>query len=436
MAATEALLPDLESAIEAEEKRAREVREHVAAYRTTLPLRYWRQSAHFTTPAERDIAAKAMTGGTAPMARILERFGVEAAELAERIGADVAAVERLLAAPRSAPLVMVDAEDALAETATAVAQARIDAVEVLSAPDPQNLIGSTLRFFRPPGLALGGSARELYSLLWGLVERNGAEALPLDGIVFPKVEHPEEVDLVHAMLDSAEKALGIAPGTIRTAFLVESGWAVSQLDRIAIRAADRLCALIFGLADYSADLGLSGISADHPVADWARAHIINVAAGVGVPAIDGMTLAYPVADGTLDAAANRQRFLDRMALVYRDAVRARDMGLTGKWVGHPAQLFAVLLAYDAAFSSDAVELEAQKLAAYAASVHGAGKGATMIGGVMSDRATDRHARALLRRATALGHLDPRRAHDLGVIDSEEMAEVEAATGTRGNGAGG
>ena len=51
------------------------------------------------------------------------------------------------------------------------------------------------------------------------------------------------------MLGAAERDAGHREGTIRTAYLVESGWAVSQLDRIAIRAADRLCALIFGLAD-------------------------------------------------------------------------------------------------------------------------------------------------------------------------------------------
>ena len=48
------------------------------------------------------------------MARILERFGVGPGELADRLGVDVALVEQLLAEPRRAPLVMLDAEDALA----------------------------------------------------------------------------------------------------------------------------------------------------------------------------------------------------------------------------------------------------------------------------------------------------------------------------------
>jgi citrate lyase beta subunit len=422
-------LPDLDEAVAAVERRELALRDELSSRKATLPLRYWRQQAHFTTPAERDIATKAMNGGTTPMARILDRFDVSPAELADRIGADVVAVEDLLAHPRPAPMVMVDAEDALAHTDAATRQARIDAVDVLSAPRASGQGAPTLRFFRPPGLELGNTARELYSLLWGLVERCGPDALPLDGIVFPKLEHPEEVDLVHEMLSAAEKSLGIPEGTVRTAYLVESGWAASQLDRIAIRSADRLCALIFGLADYSADLGLTDISVDHPVADWARAHIVNVAAGVGVPAIDGMTLAYPVADGALDAKANRARFLDRMALVYDDTVRARDLGMIGKWVGHPAQLFAVLLAYDAAFTTDVLEQEADKLAAYLNSVQTEGKGAMMIGGVMSDRATDRHARVLLRRATAMGRFDVRRALKLGVIDEGEAAEVSAISAT-------
>jgi citrate lyase beta subunit len=399
-------------------------------------MRYWRQQAHLTTPAERDVALKALTGGTAPMARIVERLGIAAGELADRLGVEEPAVTELLEHPRPAPLVMVDAEDALALTETAAAQARADAVEVLSTAVAGQHPPS-LRFYRPPGLALGTTARELFPVLWGLVERSGPTALPLDGIVFPKLDHPEEVDFVHDMLSEAEEALGIPVGSIRTAYLVESGWSVSQLDRIAIRAADRLCALIFGLADYSADLGLPEIAGDHLMADWARARIVNVAAGIGVPAIDGMTLAYPVADPTLDAEANRERFLERMALVYRDAVRAGELGMMGKWVGHPAQLFAVLLAYDAGQTDDSLEGEAAKLAAYGESVHGAGKGATMIDGVMSDRATDRHARAILRQAVAMGRFDPRRAVALGVIGDEEIDEAMAvAGGTHGEDADG
>jgi citrate lyase subunit beta/citryl-CoA lyase len=414
--------PDLAAAVARADERRLALRERLAARHVDLPLRFWRQQVHFTTPAERDIAIKALIGGTAPMVRILERFGVTAQQLAERLGAEVGDVEALLERPRRSPMVMVDAEDALADTPESVEQGRADAIAVLAHPEPEMDGPRSLRFFRPPGLNLETTARELYAVLWGLVERSGPDALPLDGIVFPKIEHPEEVALVHDLLSDAERELGIPEGTVRTAYLIESGWAASQIAAIALQAADRLCALVFGLADYSADLGLPEISNEHPFADWARAEIVNVAAGIGVPAIDGMTLRYPVADPALDAAANRERFLERMALVHDDALRARRLGMLGKWVGHPAQLFAVLLAFDRSFTEAALEEEAAKLASYAEVVT-AGKGATMIGGIMSDRATDRHARAILRQATALGRFDPARALALGVIDASEVDEV-------------
>ena len=87
----------------------------------------------------------------------------------------------------------------------------------------------------------------------------------------------------------------------------------------------------------------------------------------------------------------------------------------------------MLIAYDATFGADVLEREADKLAAYASSVNDAGKGATMIDGVMSDRATDRHARVLLRQATAMGHFDAKRARALGIIDDAELAEAVATT---------
>ncbi len=418
-------LPDLDAAVALAEARIGAVRQELASRRARLPLRFWRQHAHLTTPAEGVMARKAVEGGTSPMTRILDRFEVGPAMLADRLGVDVARVERLLAEPRRAPLVMLDAEDALALTDAAVTQARADAADVLLDADWGGGGPRTLRFYRPPGLALGATARELYGLLWSLAERSTDGTIPLDGIVFPKVEHPEEVDLVHGTLTEAERALGLPVGGIRVAYLVESGWAATQLPAIAQRAADRLCALIFGLADYSADIGLPSISNEHPVADWARAMIVNVAGAVGVPAVDGMTLAYPVADPALDPAANRTRFLERMQLVYRDAVRARDLGMQGKWVGHPAQLFAVLLAYDTGWSAEELGTEATKLATYDAAVR-EGRGATMIEGVMSDRATDRHARAVLRQAAALGRLDPQRALTLGVIDPDEVHDATEA----------
>ena len=240
---------------------------------------------------------------------------------------------------------------------------RRGAADVLSTADWSGGGPRSLRFYRPPGLNLETTARELYGLLWALVERSSDGTIPLDGIVFPKIEHPEEVDLVHGMLTEAERALGLPVGGIRVAYLVESGWAAAQLPEIAPRAADRLCALVFGLADYSADLGLPAIANEHPIADWARAEIVDVAGAVGVPAIDGMTLDYPVADPALDAAAQPGPLpgADGAGLPTTPSARATS-GCSASGSGIRPSCSRVLLAYEAGMQPAALEVEAAKLA--------------------------------------------------------------------------
>ena len=427
---------ELATAIAAADRDRVALRTRLENRRTDLPLRFWRQQAHLTTPAADPLMArKAVEGGTASVSRMLERLSLTGADLADRLDLPTALVEARLASPSRAPLVMLDGEDAIAPGDLVAARAMEVAAETLVEADWGDAAGSaSLRFYRPPGFNLETTVRDLYTLLWRLRDRMSGDRLPLDGIVFPKVEHPEEVDLVNDLLDRAETALGLPAGKIRVGYLIESGWAASQLPDIAQRAAPRLASLIFGIADYSADLGLPEIGNDHLLADWARAEIIAVAGAVGVPAIDGMTLAYPVTDPALDPGANRVRWLDRMRLVYDDAVRARELGMLGKWVGHPAQLFAVLLAYEAGLTNEALEHEAAKLEAYDAAV-AADQGATMIAGVMSDRATDRHARVVLRQAAALGRFDPTRALTLGVITEAETGEAARAFAAHGRGIG-
>jgi citrate lyase beta subunit len=353
---------------------------------------------------------------------MLDRLGVSAGMLADRLQLAPLKVEALLERPRRAPLVMLDGEDAQALREDVATAGLLSAVRVLR--DGQ--WGNALRFYRPRGLNLSGAARSLISVLVEAGNGIAAASYPLDGIVFPKLERVDQLDWVMTTLDEIERMLKLEPGRIRIAILIESGAAAGRLDAIVERAGERLCSLIFGLVDYSADLGLSTLSYYHPVAEWARAEIVNAAGAAGVPAIDAMTVDYPVADPALSAEANRLRFLDRMEIAFRDAVHAREAGMAGKWVGHPAQLFATLLAFDAAFDRRALEQEAEKLLAYERSEREDGRGATIIDGVMSDRATDRHTRVRLRRAAANGWLDPDRALALGVIENSELADARAA----------
>ena len=162
----------------------------------------------------------------------------------------------------------------------------------------------SLRFYRPPGLNLETTARELYGLLWALAERvDRRHASRSTASCSPRSSTPRRSTWSTACSPRRSARWVCRWAASGSPTSSSRAGRAAQLPEIAMRAADRLCALVFGLADYSADLGLPSIANEHPIADWARAEIVNVAGAVGVPAIDGMTLDYPVADPALDAAA-------------------------------------------------------------------------------------------------------------------------------------
>ena len=207
-----------------------------------LPLRYWRQQAHLTTPAaDAAMARKAVEGGTAPMApdaRAVRRDGAPTSPIgwsSIRLVDEAGWPRR-----RRAPLVMLDGEDALAPGDAVAARGLAVAADTLADADWGSAGGpAALRFYRPPGLNLETTVRDLYALLWGLRERSATPGrFPLDGIVFPKVEHPEEVDLVHDLLDRrrgrARAAAGPHPGRLPRGIGLGGGPAAG--DRAARRA--------------------------------------------------------------------------------------------------------------------------------------------------------------------------------------------------------
>src|SRR5439155_2890431 len=247
------------------ESRRAALMDELEGRRASLPLRYWRQQAHLTTPAsDLDLARKALEGGTAPMGRLLDRHGIAPTDLADALGVDVRLVEGLLERPRGAPLVVLDGEDAQAPGAEAAEAGLRNTVTLLSRTDRTGDL-QPLRFFRPPGLEAPTAIATIGALLRRLAEGAAGGPLPLDGIVLPKVRHPEEIDLVEEVLEALESELGLPLESVKLAILVESGWAVARLPEIARRAVPRLCALVYGPVDHAADVGLPAIAAHHPV---------------------------------------------------------------------------------------------------------------------------------------------------------------------------
>ena len=429
--AASGVAPAFASVARAAQESRRSLLAERARAATELPLRYWRQQAHFTTPAS-GAPAKAIRGLDA-VPRLLERFGIDLAQVARRSGASADALQAVLDGSPHAPLVMVDAEDAVALTDSAATQARRGAIDCFTGAE----WGPTLAFFRPAGLGLESCVEDLLCVLPEAARGRDAADYPIDGVIWPKAEHPGELGWLCEILDSVEAKLGLPEHRIRVQFLVESGYALNQLAELAQACLPRLAGIIWGIADYSADANLPAIRNDHPLCDWARYEIVNIAGAVGVPAIDCMTLMYPTPvhrGGELTATQveeNRQRILDALAAVYRDARHGADLGMAGKWVGHPLQLWMVLAAYREVLGGEQVLRDLAEIEAYQSSVE-AGAGATIIGegasAYMADRATDRHLRMRLRRAAAWGLLPASQAEQLGLISAAERADLDGSRG--------
>lgn len=392
-----------------------------------IPLKYWRQQAHFTTPAS-GTPEKAIRGMHS-VAKLLDKFGLNSEDIANHTGAPLDALNDVLNGSPHTPFVMVDCEDAVALTPESTEKARAGALRCFTQED----WGPTLPFFRPSGLLLDTCAEDLVTVLSNAVQRPAHGRHPVAGIVWPKVEYPEELRWVCEILTRIEEDLGMDTAEIKLEFLVESANAILHLRELIETAGQRLVGIIWGIADYAADVNLPRIQNDRPMCDWARFEIVNAAGSVNVPAIDCMTLNYPTpmhrgADlSSAEKEQNKAKILDALRDVYQDAVHGIDIGMSGKWVGHPLQLLMVLAAYRDAIPPEQIERDLKDLQEYRANVE-AGTGATMLGegqnAYMADRATDRHLRARLRKACAWRLLEVSRALELDLISKQEADELQ------------
>jgi citrate lyase subunit beta/citryl-CoA lyase len=382
-----------------------------AALRADLPLRFLRQQAHLTAPAsDMKLAEKAVAGASLVAKRLLDRYGLDAIAVGEHLGVAATTVEEVLESP--APAIVLDLEDGVPPDM--VDEARANAVRLAREIDHDR----TLCFIRPSGITDPRCTDDLKTILLGAAAK--ANEYPIDGIVFPKVRHAHEVEWLNGVLSDIEKEAGLEANRIRVLYLVETGWGVLNMPELATAGLDRLAGIILGTVDLSADLMLPEVRFRHPIAEWARMIMVTVAGSCGVSAIDGMTIDFPVARADLDAAQNRAHILDRMRDNFQDALHSIDTGMSGRWVGHPLQLVATLLAFRSAFAQSSIENHLAELEEFSRAMsmkQGAVAGAT---GKLLDVGTDRHVRQMLRRATAWGLIPTSQAHELGLISESEM----------------
>ena len=142
-----------------------------------------------------------------------------------------------------------------------------------------------------------------------LIALTGSEQAP-DYILLPKVEEPADLGMVADVMTDA----GCGSQLIA---LLESARGVANAAAIA-SASSRLNAIMFGAADYAADLGLQ---VQTMCADHARGTIANACAAAGIIAIDSPHFS-----------------LDDMDSLETEARMARNIGFFGKALVHPKQL--------------------------------------------------------------------------------------------------
>jgi citrate lyase subunit beta/citryl-CoA lyase len=143
-----------------------------------------------------------------------------------------------------------------------------------------------------------------------------------DGICLPKVESPGEICAADAIFRELETRHGIAEGSVKMHAMIESAAGVLEARSIAA-ASGRMTSLLFGSADFSADVRcLPGV--DRLELLFALQMIVAASRASDIDAIDA-----PCFD-----IKDHER-------LRAEAAQARRFGFDGKSAIHPGQLAAI-----------------------------------------------------------------------------------------------
>lgn len=150
----------------------------------------------------------------------------------------------------------------------------------------------------------------------------------LDCLLVPKVEGPQVLHAVSALLDRLEREAGIPAGQVRLLPIVETALGIVHCDEIALSAPARVVTLIFGLGDFSVDIGVD-LTREATELLYGRSRVVVAARAGGLPPpIDGPYLDIHDLDGLVE-----------------NSLLSRRLGFQGRVVVYPAQVEPVQRAY-------------------------------------------------------------------------------------------
>jgi citrate lyase subunit beta/citryl-CoA lyase len=208
----------------------------------------------------------------------------------------------------------------------------------------------------------------------------------IDTIMLTKPMCASDVMFLHHLLTQLEKKLRLER-RIGIEVLIEEVQALQNVEEIA-RCSDRLECLVFGMGDYSGSQGIDTAelagTGEYPgdIFHYARFRITMAARAAGIDAVDGPYANFKNAEA------------------YRaQALRARSLGMSGKWAIHPSQ---IQLANEI-FSPSVEEVaRARKWEAIYREAEAKGLGAVQVDGIMLDVAVLRLVRNTLDKAHLFG----------------------------------
>jgi citrate lyase subunit beta/citryl-CoA lyase len=150
------------------------------------------------------------------------------------------------------------------------------------------------------------------------------------GIMLPKTRGGGDITLLAGVLDELEKRGGWKY-RVQIESLIETPQALVHAYDIAV-ASDRMCGLVFGIADFAANLGIREIVENqNQNFHYAKQAVVVAAKAAGLHAVDNVYLRLWRKDDSPERIAELQRGLREKN------VGAANLGMDGTWVIHPQQ---------------------------------------------------------------------------------------------------
>ena len=200
-------------------------------------------------------------------------------------------------------------------------KSRATMVEALNTLD----FGKKVITVRPNNIRSEFFRGDMEAILSGAVDK-------FHGIIIPKCNGPEDVKLVSDTLDELEKKNGWKTKLAIEALIERPGALESALDMA--KASPRMAGLIFGIADYTAELGVDPsacLDIQNEVFYYEKKAVITAAIAAGLHAIDNVYLGLWRKDDTPERIKEVEDGL-------RKKVQGSALiGMDGTWVIHPQQ---------------------------------------------------------------------------------------------------